>query len=220
MLAKARKNAAVAGVESQVRFEMGDGCRLPFPDHHFDLAMCNSLLHHVADPLATLNELARVTRPQGALLVKRSKTAFGVCVSVSRHLVWEALSGLDEAALYRFGASRVYAAGTRGFASEIEDCGWECISQRSIPHRDRTQELLDSESALPLCLLFLLLLCFRFRFEFRFLFFSQLNFLAADLFALPFAMNSRVKALGKFKRPNLLANDPVRRLRGKRLFPG
>jgi ubiquinone/menaquinone biosynthesis C-methylase UbiE len=70
MLAKARQNAAAAGVENQVRFEMGDARRLPFPDHHFDLIMCNSLLHHAADPLATLNELARVTRPQGALLLR------------------------------------------------------------------------------------------------------------------------------------------------------
>jgi ubiquinone/menaquinone biosynthesis C-methylase UbiE len=70
MLAKARNGAAAAGVDSHVRFELGDARRLPFPDHHFDLVMCNSLLHHAADPLATLNELARVTRPQGALLLR------------------------------------------------------------------------------------------------------------------------------------------------------
>jgi ubiquinone/menaquinone biosynthesis C-methylase UbiE len=70
MLAKARKNASAAGVENQVRFEKGDARRLPYPDHQFDLAVCNSLLHHAADPLATLNELARVTRPQGALLLR------------------------------------------------------------------------------------------------------------------------------------------------------
>jgi ubiquinone/menaquinone biosynthesis C-methylase UbiE len=70
MLAKARNAAAAAHVESQVRFEIGDARRLPFPDHHFDLVMCNSLLHHAADPLATLNELARVSRPQGALLLR------------------------------------------------------------------------------------------------------------------------------------------------------
>jgi len=70
MLAKARNAAAAAGVEGQVRFELGDARRLPFPDHHFDLVMCNSLLHHAADPLATLNELARVTGPRGALLLR------------------------------------------------------------------------------------------------------------------------------------------------------
>jgi len=70
MLAKARKGAVAAGVEDKVRFDLGDARRLPYPDHHFDLAMCNSLLHHAADPLATLNELARVTRQQGALLLR------------------------------------------------------------------------------------------------------------------------------------------------------
>jgi ubiquinone/menaquinone biosynthesis C-methylase UbiE len=70
MLAKARNAAAAAGVDGQVRFELGDARRLPFPDHHFDLVMCNSLLHHAADPLATLNELARVTRRRGALLLR------------------------------------------------------------------------------------------------------------------------------------------------------
>ena len=70
MLTKARNGAAAAGVEGKVRFELGDARRLPFPDHHFDLVMCNSLLHHAADPLATLNELARVIRPQGALLLR------------------------------------------------------------------------------------------------------------------------------------------------------
>jgi len=69
MLARARNGAAAAGVDSQVRFQSGDARRLPFSDGHFDLVMCNSLLHHAADPLATLNELARVTRPQGALLL-------------------------------------------------------------------------------------------------------------------------------------------------------
>jgi ubiquinone/menaquinone biosynthesis C-methylase UbiE len=70
MLAKARNAAAAADVEGKVRFELGDARGLLFPDHHFDLVMCNSLLHHAADPLATLNELARVTRPRGALLLR------------------------------------------------------------------------------------------------------------------------------------------------------
>jgi ubiquinone/menaquinone biosynthesis C-methylase UbiE len=70
MLAKARNGAAAAGLERQIRFETGDARRLRFPDHHFNLVMCNSLLHHAADPLATLNELARVTRPRGALLLR------------------------------------------------------------------------------------------------------------------------------------------------------
>ncbi len=86
MLAKARNGAAAAGVESQVRFEMGDARRLRFPDHHFDLVMCNSLLHHAADPLATLNELARVTRPQGALLLRDLRRPSALAFPF--HVIW------------------------------------------------------------------------------------------------------------------------------------
>lgn len=70
MLVKARDAAVSAQVECQVQFQVADARRLPFPDHHFDLVMCNSLLHHVADPLAALNELARVSRPKGAFLLR------------------------------------------------------------------------------------------------------------------------------------------------------
>ena len=86
MLAKARNAAAAAGVEGQVRFELGDARRLPFPDHHFDLVMCNSLLHHAADPLATLNELARVTRPRGALLLRDLRRPSALAFPL--HVAW------------------------------------------------------------------------------------------------------------------------------------
>ena len=86
MLAKARNGAAAAGVESQVRFETGDARRLPFPDHHFNLVMCNSLLHHAADPLATLNELARVSRPKGALLLRDLRRPSALVFAF--HIAW------------------------------------------------------------------------------------------------------------------------------------
>lgn len=86
MLAKARNGAAAAGVESQVRFETGDARRLPFSEHHFDLVICNSLLHHAADPLATLNELARVTRPQGALLLRDLRRPSAL--EFALHIAW------------------------------------------------------------------------------------------------------------------------------------
>jgi SAM-dependent methyltransferase len=39
--------------------------RLPFPDDSFDLALAQLVVHFMADPVAGLSEMARVTRPGG-----------------------------------------------------------------------------------------------------------------------------------------------------------
>ena len=44
--------------------------RLPFADGAFDLVVSNSLLHHLADPTPVLDEIARVTRPGGGILLR------------------------------------------------------------------------------------------------------------------------------------------------------
>jgi ubiquinone/menaquinone biosynthesis C-methylase UbiE len=70
MLIKAQHDAKQSGVADRVHFQIGDAKKLAFPDNHFNLVICNSLLHHVADPVATLNELARVSRSRGAILLR------------------------------------------------------------------------------------------------------------------------------------------------------
>ena len=46
---------------------LGQGERLPFPDATFDALTFTYLLRYVADPAATITELARVVRPGGAM---------------------------------------------------------------------------------------------------------------------------------------------------------
>lgn len=90
MIAQARRNAAdipadgapggiVPGkaespksseAASRVRFLIADGNRLDFPDHSFDLVMCNSVLHHLAEPHNVLSEIARLAKPGGAILLR------------------------------------------------------------------------------------------------------------------------------------------------------
>ena len=48
---------------------LGDLARLPFPDATFDAALNIVTLEHVPEPLAVLQELARVLRPGGRLLI-------------------------------------------------------------------------------------------------------------------------------------------------------
>jgi ubiquinone/menaquinone biosynthesis C-methylase UbiE len=50
-------------------FVEGDGTALPFPDGAFDLGGTHRTLHHVAQPERIVDELARVTRPGGHVLV-------------------------------------------------------------------------------------------------------------------------------------------------------
>jgi ubiquinone/menaquinone biosynthesis C-methylase UbiE len=72
MIAQARANLAAARADSadRVEFQVDDGTRLGFPDASFDLVMCNSVLHHLAKPENLLAEMARLAKPDGAILLR------------------------------------------------------------------------------------------------------------------------------------------------------
>ena len=61
---QARAVAAERGV-TNVRFEVGDAYRLPFPDRSFDAAFAHAVLMHLREPVRALAELRRVLRPAG-----------------------------------------------------------------------------------------------------------------------------------------------------------
>ncbi len=73
MIEQARKDAARAGVAISfqvLRLGPHGEARLPFDDASFDLVTSNSVLHHVADPVAFFDEIARVAKPEGAVLIR------------------------------------------------------------------------------------------------------------------------------------------------------
>jgi ubiquinone/menaquinone biosynthesis C-methylase UbiE len=49
---------------------LGDAYALPFPDGHFDAAVCVRVLHHFEDPGPALAEIGRVVRPGGVLVLE------------------------------------------------------------------------------------------------------------------------------------------------------
>jgi SAM-dependent methyltransferase len=53
-----------------IRVRLGDGVRLPFGAGRFDVALAVTVVLHVADPLAFVSEMARVTRPGGRVAVQ------------------------------------------------------------------------------------------------------------------------------------------------------
>jgi demethylmenaquinone methyltransferase / 2-methoxy-6-polyprenyl-1,4-benzoquinol methylase len=67
MLGEGRRNVTAAGMDDRIALLLGQGERLPFPDAAFDALTFTYLLRYVADPAATLAELARVVRPGGAV---------------------------------------------------------------------------------------------------------------------------------------------------------
>jgi ubiquinone/menaquinone biosynthesis C-methylase UbiE len=72
MIAQARANLEAAGVAvgGGVELQVADGNGLPFPDRSFELVMCNSVLHHLAEPEKLLSEMARLATSGGAILLR------------------------------------------------------------------------------------------------------------------------------------------------------
>jgi SAM-dependent methyltransferase len=60
--------AFVQNKGSQAEYRVGDAHQLDFPDDHFDVVACHFLLMWVGDPALVVREMARVTRPGGAVL--------------------------------------------------------------------------------------------------------------------------------------------------------
>jgi demethylmenaquinone methyltransferase/2-methoxy-6-polyprenyl-1,4-benzoquinol methylase len=67
MLCRGREKVAGAGAGERIDLVVGRAEGLPFPDATFDGLTFTYLLRYVADPAATLAELARVVKPGGPI---------------------------------------------------------------------------------------------------------------------------------------------------------
>lgn len=65
----AKQFAAQSVYTNQLHFEVADAHELPQGDAEFDLIIAHTLLSHVAEPKKVLQELARVLKPGGTLVV-------------------------------------------------------------------------------------------------------------------------------------------------------
>jgi demethylmenaquinone methyltransferase/2-methoxy-6-polyprenyl-1,4-benzoquinol methylase len=66
MLRQGQRRVAASGASGRIQLVAGRGEQLPFPDASFEALTFTYLLRYVDDPLATLQELARVVKPGGA----------------------------------------------------------------------------------------------------------------------------------------------------------
>jgi ubiquinone/menaquinone biosynthesis C-methylase UbiE len=70
MLQIGAANVKQAGLQVQITLADEDAKQLPYPDGYFDAVVSNSLVHHLPEPLPFLQELKRVLKPQGAIVLR------------------------------------------------------------------------------------------------------------------------------------------------------
>lgn len=70
MLELARYNVEAAGLIERIQLVRADAKMLAFADAFFDVVMCNSIVHHIPEPISVLCQAARVVRPGGLLFFR------------------------------------------------------------------------------------------------------------------------------------------------------
>jgi SAM-dependent methyltransferase len=65
---KATERVAAHGLADRFSYQVAAAQRLPFVDASFDLVTCQTVLIHMSDPGAALDEMIRVARPGGLIL--------------------------------------------------------------------------------------------------------------------------------------------------------
>ena len=63
-----RAEEAAVGVEN-LRFELADAEKLPFPDDEFTALLCSNAFHHYPDPTSAVREMTRVVAPGGRIVI-------------------------------------------------------------------------------------------------------------------------------------------------------
>ncbi|MFD9129612.1 class I SAM-dependent methyltransferase [Kitasatospora sp. NPDC059571] len=112
--------------------------RLPFADASFDAVVANFVLNHVEDPVASLTELRRVTRPGGRLAV----TIWASAANRAMSLFGEALAaaGVERPASPTLPVD--FERTPEGFAGLLAEAGWADAAGRELrwTHRVGAEE--------------------------------------------------------------------------------
>lgn len=70
MLNIAKRHVAAAELAARITLEHVDAKALPYPDNTFDGLISNSIVHHIHDSLRALQEMSRVVKPRGLVLIR------------------------------------------------------------------------------------------------------------------------------------------------------
>lgn len=95
MLVPGPAKASAAGVE--VKFEVADAMALPYPERTFDVSSISFGIRNVDDPVKCLQEMARVVKPGGRVVVLefgQPRGVFGAFFKFYSRVVMPAVGGL------------------------------------------------------------------------------------------------------------------------------
>ncbi len=70
MLIIGQRNVESAQFTQRIRLERVDTKRMPYPDLEYDMIIANSLVHHIPEPLSFFQEVKRLVKPGGAILIR------------------------------------------------------------------------------------------------------------------------------------------------------
>ncbi|WP_310415852.1 class I SAM-dependent methyltransferase, partial [Chamaesiphon sp. OTE_8_metabat_110] len=70
MLIIGQRNVEAAQLTQRIRLERVDSKRMPYPDLEFDMIVSNSLVHHLPEPYLLFQEIKRLIKLDGAILIR------------------------------------------------------------------------------------------------------------------------------------------------------
>ena len=76
MIKKARENARQAGTEDKIEFIVSSGAALPLTANSFDFVMSYASLHHWFQPVAVFNEVERLVKKTGDVIIRDNRRIY------------------------------------------------------------------------------------------------------------------------------------------------
>jgi len=103
----------LARVEAKCRCEtaVGDVLALPFPDSRFDIVLCTEVIEHTPQPGTAIDELARVLRPGGTLVLTTPNRVWHPLIHLANTLKIRPYEGLENWVRWRQLRSWIAASG-------------------------------------------------------------------------------------------------------------
>ncbi|WP_406269020.1 methyltransferase domain-containing protein [Nocardia sp. NBC_00881] len=130
LLAAAERRATQAG--STAKFHSGDAYGLPFGADSFDAALCERVFQHLTAPARAANEIARVLRPGGRVVVVDSDWGTAIVHPGNRQVVREVIDTLVSATTNPLAGRRIPGLLTNA-GLVIDDVGSQALVQeRSV----------------------------------------------------------------------------------------